>query len=320
MIIIGLTGAFVANYYLAQWAGSSLAQFHGHAAWRWMFWAQAAPAILFLVTLLVIPESPRFLVAKGRDADAQGVLGRLFGSSAAATKVAEIKASLAGDHKPTFSDLLNKQTGGIRPIVWVGIGLAVFQQLVGINVVFYYGAVLWQAVGFSEHDSFAINIISGSVSILACLVAIGVIDKVGRKPMLMIGSIGMAVTLGILTYCFSQGALVDGKLHLPGTLGTVALFAANIYVIFFNFSWGPVMWVMLGEMFPNQMRGSALAIAGAAQWLANYAISSSFPPAAKNLGLPITYGFYTVCAALSILFVSRMVHETKGTELEDMVG
>jgi SP family sugar:H+ symporter-like MFS transporter len=146
------------------------------------------------------------------------------------------------------------------------------------------------------------------------------IDKIGRKPLLMIGSIGMAVTLGILTYCFAQGTFVEGKLQLPGGLGTVALFAANAYVVFFNFSWGPVMWVMLGEMFPNQMRGSALAIAGASQWLANFAISSSFPSAAKNLGLPITYGFYTLCAALSILFVSKMVHETKGTELEDMVG
>lgn len=319
MIITGLTGAFVANYFLAQWAGSSVQMFHGYAAWRWMFWVQAVPAILFLITLLIIPESPRFLVAKGRDGDAQTVLGRLFGTNAAVAKLSEIKASLQNDHKPSFSDLLNA-SGGIRPIVWVGIGLAVFQQLVGINVVFYYGAVLWQAVGFSEHDAFQVNIISGTVSILACLVAIGVIDKLGRKPMLLIGSIGMAVTLAILTFCFSQGALVDGKLHLPGGLGTVALFAANIYVIFFNFSWGPVMWVMLGEMFPNQMRGSALAIAGAAQWVANYLISSTFPPAAAKFGLASTYGFYTLCAAISAVFVTRMVNETKGRELEAMEG
>jgi len=320
MIIGGLTGAFLANYYLAHAAGSSLNDYAGHPAWRWMFWVQMLPAILFLVTLLVIPESPRFLVAKGRDAEAEGVLTRLFGAAAAKAKVQEIKASLVGDHQPKFSDLLNPATGGVRKIVWVGIGLAVFQQLVGINVVFYYGAVLWQAVGFSENDSLKINILSGILSIVSCLFAIGLIDKIGRKPLLMIGSIGMAATLGILTYCFSQGAFVEGKLNLPGGLGTVALFAANAYVVFFNFSWGPVMWVMLGEMFPNRMRGSALAIAGAAQWLANFAISSSFPSAAKNLGLPITYGFYTLCAAISILFVSKMVHETKGTELEDMVG
>jgi SP family sugar:H+ symporter-like MFS transporter len=320
MIISGLTGAFLANYYLAKAAGSSLNDFAGHPAWRWMFWVQMLPAILFLVTLLIIPESPRFLVAKGRMAEAEGVLTRLFGAEVARSKVKEISSSLVADHPPTFTDLLNPATGGVRKIVWVGIGLAVFQQLVGINVVFYYGAVLWQAVGFSEADALKINILSGALSIVSCLFAIGLIDKIGRKPLLMIGSIGMAATLAILTYCLSQGAFVDGKLALPGGLGTVALFAANAYVVFFNFSWGPVMWVMLGEMFPNQMRGSALAVAGAAQWIANFAISSSFPSAAKNLGLPITYGFYTLCATISIFFVSKMIHETKGTELEDMVG
>lgn len=321
MIIAGLTGAFFANYFLAKAAGSSLDNFWlGYPAWRWMFWFQALPALLFLVTLLLIPESPRFLVAKGRHDEAQSVLTRLFGSGAAQTKVGEIKASLAADHAPKLSDLNDPATGKWRRIVWVGIGLAVFQQLVGINVVFYYGAVLWQAVGFSEADSLKINILSGTLSIIACLVAIGLIDRLGRKPLLLIGSIGMAVTLAILTWCFASGAFVDGKLALPEGVGTIALFAANIYVIFFNFSWGPVMWVMLGEMFPNQIRGSGLAVAGAAQWLANFLISFSFPWLAKNIGLPVTYGFYAAFAFISILFVLKMVHETKGTELEDMVG
>ncbi len=321
MIIGGLTGAFFANYFLAQAAGSSLGEFWmGYPAWRWMFWVQVVPAILFLVTLLAIPESPRFLVAKGRNAEAESVLTRLFGAAAASSKVQEIRASLAADHEPKLADLNDPATGKWRKIVWVGIGLAVFQQLVGINVVFYYGAVLWQAVGFSEADSLKINILSGVLSIGACLIAIGLIDRIGRRPLLLIGSIGMAVTLATLTYCFASGAFVDGKLVLPGNLGTVALFAANIYVIFFNFSWGPVMWVMLGEMFPNQIRGSGLAVAGAAQWLANFAISMSFPWAAKNIGLPKTYGFYAACAFISILFVLKMVHETKGTELEDMIG
>ena len=321
MIIAGLTGAFLANYFLAQSAGSSLGEFWlGYPAWRWMFWLQAVPALLFLLTLLVIPESPRFLVAKGRLVEAEGVLTRLFGAGAAATKVREIKASLAGDHAPKLSDLNDPATGKWRKIVWVGIGLAVFQQLVGINVVFYYGAVLWQAVGFSEADALKINILSGTLSIISCLCAIGLIDKIGRKPLLLIGSVGMAVTLGILTWCFSVGTFADGKLTLPEGVGTIALYAANIYVIFFNFSWGPVMWVMLGEMFPNQIRGSGLAVAGAAQWTANFAISFSFPWLAVNIGLPITYGFYTICAFLSVIFVLKMVYETKGRELEDMTG
>lgn len=320
MIITGLTGAFVANYVLAQWAGNSLQILHGYAAWRWMFWVQAIPALLFLGTLLVIPESPRFLVSKGRLVEAEAVMARLFGAAAARTKVLEINNSLVADHRPTFRDLLDRGTGRVRPIIWVGIGLAVFQQLVGINVVFYYGAILWQAVGFSEADSFKVNIISGTVSIVACLIAVLAVDRIGRKPMLLIGSVGMAITLAMLTFCFTQGVFIHGKLQLPGGIATFALLSANAYVVFFNFSWGPVMWVMLGEMFPNQIRGSALAVAGAAQWLANYAISSSFPPAAKTLGLPVTYGFYTICAALSAIFVLRMVKETKGMELEDMAG
>lgn len=321
MIIAGLTGAFLANYFLAQAAGSSLGEFWlGYPAWRWMFWAQAVPALLFLLMLFIIPESPRFLVAKGRMADAENVLARLFGASAAAVKVQDIKRSLVSDHAPKLADLDDPKTGKWRRIVWIGIGLAVFQQLVGINVVFYYGAVLWQAVGFSEADALKINILSGALSIVACLCAIGLIDRIGRKPLLLVGSVGMAVTLGILTWCFSQGTFADGKLVLPDGVGTIALYAANIYVIFFNFSWGPVMWVMLGEMFPNQIRGSGLAVAGAAQWLANFAISFSFPWLAKNIGLATTYGFYTVCAAISIIFVITMVYETKGRELEDMAG
>jgi SP family sugar:H+ symporter-like MFS transporter len=320
MIIAGLTGAFLANYYLAAAAGSSLGRFWlGQPAWRWMFWVQAVPAVLFFVALLFTPESPRFLVAKKRMTEAGEVLARLFGPAEAEAKIPEIEASLARDHPPSLADI-SKPGGGWRPIVWVGIGLAVFQQLVGINVVFYYGAVLWQAVGFSEADALLINIVSGSASIVACLVAIALIDRLGRRPLLLIGSAGMTVTLGILAWCFAQASLVDGHVTLPSGVGTTALFTANAYVVFFNFSWGPVMWVMLGEMFPNQMRGSALAIAGAAQWLANFAVSSSFPWLAKNIGLPVTYGAYTTFAFLSYIFVHKAVHETKGRELEEMEG
>lgn len=320
MIISGLTGAFFANYYLAQVAGSSLGTlWAGQPAWRWMFWVQALPAILFLAALIGIPESPRYLVAKGRSGDARLVLDRLLGPEAAATKLVEIDASLSRDHRPSLADL-RKPGGGWRTIIWVGIGLAVFQQFVGINVVFYYGAVLWQAVGFTEADALKINIVSGAVSILACVVAILMIDKMGRRPLLLIGSAGMTITLGVLAWCFGQAEMIGGALRLPDGLGIIALIAANLYVIFFNLSWGPVMWVMLGEMFPNHMRGSALAVAGAAQWLANFLVSSSFPWLAKNVGLPGTYGAYTAFALLSFVFVQIMIRETKGIELEAMEG
>ncbi|MFV3130405.1 sugar porter family MFS transporter [Niveispirillum sp. KHB5.9] len=322
MIISGLTGAFLGNYLIAGAAGGSTEPFWlGYEAWRWMFWAQIIPATLFLGALLIIPESPRYLVVKGREAEAQAVLSRLFGPAAGAAKVVEIRQSLAADHhKPKLSDLIDKVTGKVRPIVWVGIGLAVFQQLVGINVVFYYGAVLWQAVGFSEADALRINILSGSLSILGCLASMALVDKLGRKPLLIIGSAGMAVTLGIMAVCFASGSLVDGKLHLSDNIGLIALISANAYAVLFNFSWGPVMWVMLGEMFPNQIRGSGLAVSGLAQWTANFGITMTFPILLTTIGLTGAYGFYALFAAISFFFVRSLVHETKGRELEQMEG
>ena len=321
MIITGLTAAFLVNYFLAAGAGASTEQFWlGIEAWRWMYLMQALPAAIFLVALLFIPESPRYLVSKGRDEKARAVLTSLFGSDVADAKLQEIRATFSEDHRPRLSDL-KAPGGGIRPIVWAGILLAVFQQLVGINVIFYYGATLWQLAGFTEDQSLQINIVSGAVSIAACFITIAVIDKIGRKPLLLIGSAGMAVTLFAMVYAFANGTLdAAGNLQLSSGLGTLALIAANLYVIFFNVSWGPVMWVMLGEMFPNQIRGSALAVAGFAQWFSNYLIAQSFPIMAATLGLALSYSFYAVSAVISFFLVQKFIHETKGKELEDMPG
>jgi MFS transporter, SP family, sugar:H+ symporter len=322
-IIGGLFCAFLSNYLLAKTAGASTeALWMGYAAWRWMFWMQAFPSLLFLLLLLFIPESPRYLMVKGRKEDARVVLTRLYGATEAAAKSTEIDASLSADHhRPQLSDLISKTTGKVRPIVWVGIGLATFQQLVGINVVFYYGAVLWQAVGFSESDAMLINVLSGALSIGACLVTIVLIDKVGRKPLLWIGSLGMAVSLAAVAVAFASATLdTAGKLSLSDAMGVLALVAANVYVVFFNMSWGPVMWVMLGEMFPNQIRGSGLAVAGAAQWTSNFAITMTFPILLTSIGLAGAYGLYTLAAIVSAVFVLKYVKETKGKELEAMEG
>lgn len=319
-IIFGLFSAFVSNYLLADFAGASTAEFWmGYQAWRWMFWIELIPATLFLVALFAIPESPRYLVMSGRKEEAEKVLGNLYGHNISAQKVSEIEDSLAQDHhQPKLSDVLDKTTKKIRPIVWVGIGLATFQQLVGINVVFYYGAVLWQAAGFSEADALMNNVISGGVSIGAVFITMFLIDKLGRKPFLMIGSLGMAVTLGTMVYVFANSGIdANGDLTL-GDQGIVALVAALAYVFFFNLSWGPVMWVMLGEMFPNQIRGSGLAIAGFAQWIANFLITWSFPVLLTGIGLAGAYGFYTLGALVSVVFIAMFVHETKGKELEEM--
>ncbi|MFN6971654.1 MAG: sugar porter family MFS transporter [Rheinheimera sp.] len=334
-IIFGLFIAFVSNYLLANYAGASTASLWlDFEAWRWMFWMELFPAGLFLLMLLFIPESPRYLVLRGRVVDAGHVLTRLYGASAANRKLIEIQQSLNADHQPKLSDLLNPASshnlsakpgafhkpGKLRKIVWVGIGLASFQQLVGINVVFYYGAVLWQAVGFSEADALFINVISGGISIAACVIALLTIDKIGRKPLLQWGSVGMTVTLALMVIAFlnaSQDA--QGNL-LMGDWGVVALVSANAYVFFFNLSWGPVMWVMLGEMFPNQLRGLGLAVSGLAQWSCNFLITMTFPLLLASVGLAGAYGLYTLGALLSIWFVVKMVHETKGTELEQMQG
>ncbi|RYE03216.1 MAG: MFS transporter [Sphingomonadales bacterium] len=325
MIITGLTAAFLVNYYVTAVAGVSTNKvWLDIEAWRWMYLMQAVPAAVFLVALFFIPESPRYLVSKGRNDQALAVLTSLSGPIAAQAKVAEIQDSFAHDHRPRLRDVLTPPGGrgflGIRSIVWVGIMLAVFQQLVGINVIFYYGSTLWQAAGFSEQDSLMINIVSGAVSIAACFVTIVLIDRIGRKPLLLIGSVGMALSLFAMVYAFSQGGLVDGKLVLPGDSGKIAVWAANIYVIFFNVSWGPVMWVMLGEMFPNQIRGSALAVAGFFQWTANYAIAQAFPIMLTTIGLAASYSFYGVCAVISFFLVAKFIHETKGKELEAMEG
>ena len=322
-IISGLFFSFLSNWWLARHAGASTEiLWLDYEAWRWMFWAELAPAFLFLFALFFIPESPRYLVARGLRDRALGVLTRLYGAAQGERTLVEIDASLAKDHhRPRLSDLVNKATGRIRPIVWVGIGLATFQQFVGINVVFYYGAVLWQAVGFTEDQALMTNVISGAVSIGACLLTVALIDKVGRKPLLWIGSVGMAISLGLVTVAFASGGLDgSGTLQLSGSMGVLALVAANVYVVFFNLSWGPVMWVMLGEMFPNQIRGSGLAVAGLAQWTANFLITWTFPMLLAGIGLAAAYGIYTFFAVLSVFFVLKYVHETKGKALEQMEG
>lgn len=321
-IITGLFVAFISNYLIANAAGSSTTLFWlEFEAWRWMFWVELVPAFLFFVLLFLIPESPRFLVFAKKQSQAKQVLTRLFGAQASEQLANEISASLENQQAPKLSDVVDKQTKKVRTIVWVGIGLAVFQQLVGINVIFYYGAVLWQAVGFTEAEALTTNIIGAGISILACLITISMIDKIGRKPFLMVGSIGMTITLALMVFAFTNATTDPLTINLDlGAYGTLALISANAYVFFFNLSWGPVMWVMLGEMFPNQIRGSGLAIAGLAQWGANFLITLSFPYMLANIGLGGAYSFYATFALISVFFIMYFVHETKGKTLESMQG
>lgn len=205
---------------------------------------------------------------------------------------------------------------GLYGIVWVGLGLSIFQQFVGINVIFYYSNVLWEAVGFDESQAFVITVITSVTNIVTTLIAIALIDKIGRKPLLLIGSAGMALTLGTMAVIFGTAPQIDGQPQLSGAAGPIALIAANLFVVAFGMSWGPVVWVLLGEMFPNRIRAAALGLAAAGQWVANWLITVSFPELRNVLGA--AYGFYALCAVLSFLFVWKWVAETKGKHLEDM--
>lgn len=319
-IVLGLFSAFLVNFLIARAAGGASELFWlGYPAWRWMFWAELAPVLLFFLGLLLIPESPRYLVAAGKKSLAARVLEKLSPGMDADHEVEKIAATLHDGRRPGLRDLLDPLTRRLRPIVWVGIAIAALQQLVGINVVFYYGEVLWRAAGFSEGDALRINVISGIINVASTLVAIALVDKWGRKPLLLVGSAGMTVFLSIMAWVFHAAAVdATGKLTLTGPAGWVALISANLYIIAFGMSWGPVMWVMLGEMFPNQARGAALAVAGFAQWMTNFLVTMTFPIFLAHIGLGGAYGLYAAFALLSLFIVQAAVQETKGKALEEM--
>ncbi|WP_111510269.1 sugar porter family MFS transporter [Mycobacterium kyogaense] len=318
-IVSGIFASFAINY-LLQWlaGGPNEPLWMGLDAWRWMFLAMAVPAVVYGALAFTIPESPRYLVATHKIPEARRVLTRLLGQKNLEITISRIQETLEREDKPSWRDM-KKPTGGIYGIVWVGLGLSIFQQFVGINVIFYYSNVLWQAVGFSADDSAIFTVITSVINVLTTLIAIALIDKIGRKPLLLIGSTGMAVTLVTMAVIFGQATLnPDGTPSLPGASGTIALIAANLFVVAFGMSWGPVVWVLLGEMFPNRIRAAALGLAAAGQWAANWLITVTFPGLREHLGL--AYGFYGLCAVLSGLFVWRWVMETKGVSLEDMHG
>ena len=318
-IVLGLFAAFLSNYLIADAAGSAQnILMLDTAAWRWMFWAELVPAILFLVGVLFIPESPRYLVAQGKVDDAKTVFSKISNDSADA-QISDVKNSLHSDKKPSIRDLFIDGSKKVHPIVWAGVALSVFQQFVGINVVFYYGSELWQAAGFDESQSLFINVLAGTTNIVSTFIAIALVDKIGRKPLLLVGSVGMFISLSALTYIFGSAGLDEaGKLALSDNMGTFALIMANLFVVFFGLSWGPVVWVLLGEMFNNRIRGAALAVAASAQWIANFAITMTFPIMLANIGLAGAYGFYALSALISIFFVVKYIKETRGKTLESM--
>lgn len=272
--------------------------------WRYMFGSEMVPAGLFALLICFVPETPRYLVMVGQDQKALAILTHINGSSEAQTILQDIKATIT-----TKTERL--LTYGWM-CIFVGIMLSVFQQIVGINAVLYYAPRIFQDMGMQS--PMVQTVIMGVVNISFTLVAVFTVEKVGRKPLLIWGSIGMAIgAFGV--------ALTFGN----ASLSIVTMLSIMVYSASFMFSWGPICWVLIAEIFPNTIRGAAVAIAVAFQWIFNFLVSSSFVPmfnmhltAGDNFGHWFTYGFYGVMCVLAALFVWRLVPETKGKTLEDM--
>jgi sugar porter (SP) family MFS transporter len=314
-IVLGIAVSQLVNWGILNAAnGDQRGHLIGIEAWQVMLGVMVVPAAIYGLLSFAIPESPRYLLTVGREKDARAVLADVEGKDVDLdARVAEIRTAMRREHKASFSDLLTPSRRNFLPIVWIGIGLSAFQQLVGINVAFYYSATLWQSVGINPSSSFFYSFTTSIVNIIGTVIAMIFVDRIGRRPLALIGSTGMVVSLALVAWAFSHkhGAT------LPSTEGTVALIAAHCFVLFFALSWGVVVWVFLGEMFPNKIRAAALGVAASAQWIANWAVTASFPSLA-DWNLSGTYVIYTCFAAASIPFVLRFVKETKGKALEEM--
>ncbi|MFD7918622.1 sugar porter family MFS transporter [Streptomyces sp. NPDC059740] len=314
-IVLGIAISQLVNWGILNLAdGKQRGQLAGLEAWQWMLGVMVVPALIYGLLSFVIPESPRFLISVGRIDRAKEVLGEVEGHRVNLdTRIAEIREAMRREHKSTFKDLLGGRAGFL-PIVWIGIGLSVFQQLVGINVAFYYSSTLWQSVGIDPSSSFLYSFTTSIINIVGTVIAMIFVDRIGRRPLALIGSAGMTVALALEAWAFSAKTAAG---TLPSAEGTVALIAAHCFVLFFALSWGVVVWVFLGEMFPNKIRAAALGVAASAQWIANWAITASFP-SLSDWNLSGTYVIYMIFAALSIPFVLKFVKETKGKALEEM--
>jgi MFS transporter, SP family, sugar:H+ symporter len=323
-ITLGIFAALLSDQLLQEAAGGPEEELWlGFAAWQWMFFVGVIPAAVYGILALGMPESPRYLLLKGRHDEARDILATVDPDPEGAVR--RIEEAIEEDKRNSEEASLKGPTLGLLPIVWVGILLSVFQQFVGINVIFYYSTTLWQAVGFDQDDSFTVSTITSVTNVLVTLIAIALVDKVGRRPMLLIGSLGMTLSLGLMAIAFTQsyeGPDPAGGAEtitlLPDGWGTTALIAANAFVVFFGATWGPLVWVLLGEMFPNRIRAAALGVAAAAQWIANFVITETFPILLNAFGASVPYLMYTTFAFLSFWFVLFKVPETKGRSLEDM--
>ncbi|WP_184752894.1 sugar porter family MFS transporter [Microbacterium thalassium] len=312
-ITIGIFAALLSDFVLEGAAGGpDNVLWLGLEAWRWMFIVGVVPAAVYGILSFTVPESPRFLITQGRTDEARAIFSRLVPAVDLEKTMNELVGAIETDQRNASASLRGPVLG-LQPIVWIGIILSVFQQFVGINVIFYYSTSLWNSVGMT--NSALISVVTSITNVLVTFVAIFLVDRLGRKPILLTGSAAMAASLGLMaiSFLFAEGSGSD--VTLPDPWGAIALVAANLFVIGFGASWGPLVWVLLGEIFPSRIRAKALGVAAGAQWIANFLITMTFP-AMSGWSLPLTYGMYAAFAALSFVFVLWRIPETKGMALE----
>jgi SP family xylose:H+ symportor-like MFS transporter len=300
-IIFGMLIIYFVNYFISRQGDD---EWLNTVGWRWMFASETIPAAIFLLLLWFVPETPRYMVMQNQDSKALEVLNKLNGPDKSAGILEEIKVSLKIKDAPWLS------YGWI--LIVIGIFLSVFQQFVGINVVLYYAPEIFKSMGSGTESSLLQTIIVGAVNLTFTVLAIFTVDKFGRKPLMIIGALGMAISMTALGLSFYLGSL-----------GMGALFFMLLYTASFAMSWGPVTWVLLSEIFPNRIRG-AMSIAVAAQWMANFAVSWTFPMMNDNSWLTnqfnqgFAYWIYGLMGLLAAVFVWKLVPETKGKTLEEM--
>lgn len=316
-ITLGIFLALLSDAGMARFAGGADSQlWWGLDAWRWMLLVGVIPAVVYGILSLRIPESPQYLIRRGRKEEALAVIANVTGAADPEQRYKDIEESIESERRSTYRDLRG-HAFGLQPILWIGIGMAAFQQLVGINAIFYYSTTLWQSVGFSQQDSFTTSVFTATINVLLTLVAIFFVDRVGRKKLLLAGSVGMFIGLVAAAISFAQASGSGTNITLPAPWGPIALVGANLFVICFAATWGPVMWVVLGEVFPNKMRGIALGVATAFNWIFNFLVTLLFPIMSHAVGLGFVYAGFAFFAALSFWFVKALLPEVSGLELED---
>lgn len=294
-IVTGLLLAYISNYFLLD---------TGENNWRWMFSSQSIPALVFFMGLLLVAESPRWLIRKNKEKEAGKVLEKIGGPEYAVVESKIIRNSFSQEIKEDIRDLFKKD---IRPILLIGIAIAVFSQAGGQNSLFSYAPEIFKKAGMAEDSAFLQSVIVGLVNFIFTFVAIATIDKLGRKKLLMYGSALLFLDAMALAFAFFLG--LPGIWILIFVLGFIAIYAATL---------GPVTWVAISEIFPNRVRGNAMALATLALWLANFFTTASFPVMQSSFGLPVTFGIHALICLIYFVFVWLKVPETKGKSLEEI--